>query len=41
MRPERRTRFESMLFHNLKPRAQDLNTAFAIDILEGVSAEEG
>lgn len=40
MKPARRSRWERALFHNLKPRAEELNTAFEIDIFEGLKPEE-
>lgn len=40
MKAARRSRWERALFHNLKPRAEELNTAFEIDIFEGLKPEE-
>jgi hypothetical protein len=40
MRAKRKAGFERALFHNLKPRAQELLVAFDIDIFENLKADD-
>jgi hypothetical protein len=40
MKPRRRARFDRMLFHRLKPNAEEVRAAFDIDIFDGLNSDD-